>query len=35
MVKLNRFALPALALVALLAHWKGIAPSPYGFSTGN
>ena len=35
MYKLNRFVFPALALVALLAHHKGIVPSPYGFSTGN
>jgi hypothetical protein len=31
---LNRYALPALALAAVLAHWK-LGVSPYGFSKGN
>jgi hypothetical protein len=34
MHRLNGFALPALALVAMLAHYKwGV--TPLGFSTGN
>jgi hypothetical protein len=35
MHRFNGLVLPALALVALLAHWKTGGPSPYGFSTGN
>jgi hypothetical protein len=32
--KLNGYALPALALIALLAHTK-LGVSPFGFSKGN